>query len=95
MEILDQTTYLLIGMNLWVCDPNLHQCEKQLGHVTLTNQIVNYMSRMKMSGHAGTCSHLNFCLYCKTKRLYLAECEAFSMTVSDSNYIYAPLIQSL
>ncbi|KAF8598152.1 hypothetical protein BDV93DRAFT_512771 [Ceratobasidium sp. AG-I] len=65
------------GMNLWVHNKELNRCEKRLVHAAISNQIVDYMSCVKTSGHAGTSSHLHFCLYCKTKRYYLSVQEGF------------------
>ncbi|KAG9087208.1 hypothetical protein FRC06_002684, partial [Ceratobasidium sp. 370] len=60
------------GMYLWVHRMDLNRCEKTLVHAAISHQLVDYMSRMKTNGHAGTKSELNFCLYCKSKRCYLS-----------------------
>ena len=64
-------------MELWVHCMDLNRSKKQLVHAAISSQIVDYISRIKTSGHTGTSSHMNFCLYCKTKRCYLSVRKGF------------------
>jgi hypothetical protein len=51
--------------------------EQRLVHANLSTLLIDYMSRIKCNGHAGTKSERNFCIYCKTKRCYLSVPEGF------------------
>jgi hypothetical protein len=51
--------------------------ERQLVHGHLHALLVDHMARIENSGHAGTASEKNFCLYCKAKHSSLATPEGF------------------
>lgn len=46
--------------------------ELQLVHAGLGALVIDYISRIKCNGHAGTKSENHFCLYCPTKRSHLS-----------------------
>jgi hypothetical protein len=55
----------------------LGRTEEELVHARLSLAIVDHMARIKVCGHAGTASELNFCIYCKLKQSYLVDNKAY------------------
>ncbi|KAG9086225.1 hypothetical protein FS749_003801 [Ceratobasidium sp. UAMH 11750] len=63
---------LLAGVNMKVFNLQTGEIEMQTVYATLLAPFVNWIARIKCTGHVGIASKHKHCLYCKIRQCYLS-----------------------
>ncbi|QRV84445.1 Transposase family Tnp2 protein [Ceratobasidium sp. AG-Ba] len=70
--LVDDLIDLSRGINLPVYNPQTRRIEEQTVYASLSSLLVDWIARIKCTGHAGVASEHNHCLYCKMRQCDLS-----------------------
>ncbi|EUC63661.1 transposase family Tnp2 protein, partial [Rhizoctonia solani AG-3 Rhs1AP] len=65
--LVDELLELEQGVEMQVYDQNTRQMVRETVHARLSLGVLDYIARLKLTGHAGVASENHFCLYCVKK----------------------------